>query len=198
MAEHIVNTQFLISTILFISQPWFIGLHFLKYRVNTLLLCFYFLHFLLQERLELTMDLQAQFLFYMPFVFAAIHLFLLTGNLILNATIKCGLGILVLFQLYYGTVKFNYRQAPIEFDKMENHELSPFLSGLKTHKEMLTLKSDLAFLKNYELSNLFLFSTEGGISLLTELEPVPFGWLQPGKESNALRCNFRKRFSRGL
>ncbi len=127
----------------------------------------------------------AQFLFYMPFVFAAIHLFLLTGNLILNATIKCGLGILVLFQLYYGTVKFNYRQAPIEFDKMENHELSPFLSGLKTHKEMLTLKSDLAFLKNYELSNLFLFSTEGGISLLTELEPVPFGWLQPGKESNA-------------
>jgi hypothetical protein len=68
---------------------------------------------------------------------------------------------------------------------MENHELSPFLSGLKTHKEMLTLKSDLAFLKNYELSNLFLFSTEGGISLLTELEPIPFGWLQPGKESNA-------------
>ena len=85
----------------------------------------------------------AQFLFYMSFVFASIHLFLLKGSLFLNTVVKCGLSIIVLFQLYYGTVEYNYRQAPIEFDKMESFELTPFLSGLKTHKELADLKSSL-------------------------------------------------------
>ena len=129
----------------------------------------------------------AQFLFYMSFVFASIHLFLLKGSLFLNTVVKCGLSIIVLFQLYYGTVEYNYRQAPIEFDKMESFELTPFLSGLKTHKELADLKSSLEFLEEYSLSNLFLFSTEGGISILTGIEPMPYGWLQPTKETNA--CN---------
>lgn len=129
--------------------------------------------------------LSAQILFYTSFVLLSYLLFVRTESHWFRSALFSGIGILVLFQIYYATTEYTYRQSKVDFSLMENFEFTEFLSGIRTNPEMKTLQKDLSILNEKGITNFFHFSTEGGIALLTEIEPIPYGWLRPGEEKYA-------------